>query len=155
MNKDRFKFRAWDSNKNKIIYVGDGNLFASNVGEMLNSFEDEDLMQCSGQKDKNGKLIFEGDVVYIAGYGEYTCQFPFIELYDLDDSSDVGEILGNVYENPKLMNNQTIESMLEEIRDDLDGRRGLYLDIDLYKEHIKQDWINIVKKHLNKEIKLK
>jgi hypothetical protein len=53
------------------------------------------------------------------------------------------------------MNNQTIESMLEEIRDDLDGRRGLYLDIDLYKEHIKQDWINIVKKHLNKEIKLK
>lgn len=63
------------------------------------------LMQYTWLKDKNGKEIYEGDVVYIAWYGNYEGVFPFIELYNASNEDDIGNIIGNIYENPELLNN--------------------------------------------------
>lgn len=61
------------------------------------------VMQFTGLKDKNGKDIYEGDIVYLSGYGKYTCEFPFTELWEAYQENDIGEILGNIHENPELM----------------------------------------------------
>jgi uncharacterized phage protein (TIGR01671 family) len=55
-------FRAWDRNNNKMLYVGD-NQWTETIGKMLDSFEDEDLMQWTGLVDCKGNKIFEGDLV--------------------------------------------------------------------------------------------
>ena len=63
MNNDRFKFRVWDSvlkyYKNDAIQIK-----ILNTGQHhLNVYTDCIIEQCTGLYDKNGKLIFEGDVV--------------------------------------------------------------------------------------------
>lgn len=59
--------------------------------------------QFTGLKDKNGNDIYEGDIVHLFGYGRYTCEFPFTELWEAYQENDIGEILGNIHENPELM----------------------------------------------------
>lgn len=56
------------------------------------------LEQFSGLKDNQGGDIYSGDVVYLAGYGTYTCEFPFLELYDAAAEGDVEGILGNIHQ---------------------------------------------------------
>ena len=48
--------------------------------------------------DSKGEQIYEGDRVRLAGYGDYTAEFPFIELYQASFENDIGEILGHIYE---------------------------------------------------------
>ena len=58
--------------------------------------------QFSDVQDSNGKDIYEGDVVYLAGYGDYVAVFPFYDLYEAYMENNIGEIKGNIYENPEL-----------------------------------------------------
>ena len=111
------KFRAWDKNKNKMVYPTK----KYTNGGLLEWFEDEDLMQYTGLKDKNGKEIYEGDVVKTGGdFGEvlYDDQHSgFIILFQPHSAkkksgcatlastwpSPLKEIVGNIYENPDLI----------------------------------------------------
>ncbi|EHN6893219.1 hypothetical protein KJK50_002842 [Listeria monocytogenes] len=94
-------------------------------------FDDVVLMQYTGLKDKNGKKIFEGDIVKVTG--DEDCEFTSIVEYFgegdypafdmtapedyyfesnkfseiLMSSSYELEVIGNIHENPELMGEAT------------------------------------------------
>ena len=87
--------------------------------------ENATIMQSTGLKDKNGKEVFVGDIikctrgcpheVYLEkGYGgTYIGGMPAVYLKDLREGyawTEHEEIIGNIYENPELLevNNGTI-----------------------------------------------
>lgn len=74
---DRFKFRVWDNiinaywKEGTIQLSGDGKPFVIEGNMQPQAIEGVTVEQCTGLKDKNGKLIFEGDV--LEKIGEASC----------------------------------------------------------------------------------
>ena len=90
------KFRAWDGMK--MRGVDENDYFSIRNDGMTSQNVDVILMQFSGLQDSLGNDIYEGDKVYIGGYGIYEVEFPFTELYDAKCENDLGEIVGCLYE---------------------------------------------------------
>ena len=75
--EDRFKFRFWHTPSEKMLDCYGFNehyTFADTldgIGTEYNPCKTSDciLMQCTGLKDKNGNLIFEGDIIAVQYIG--------------------------------------------------------------------------------------
>lgn len=124
MSEDRFKFRIWEINNKKMIYQYEDRLdkFFNKLSFPLHW---GNLMQCTGLKDKNGKLIFEGDILKQEHYGcpVVVKHINGIEIngFMLEDAyimngvvgknlltfgsrrASKSTIVGNIYENPELL----------------------------------------------------
>lgn len=112
--KREIKFRAWD-NKLKILLPQSELSCHSGFMEYgrratLNGFlehPDYEIMQYTGLKDKNGKEIYEGDIITdIYGFFIREVKYVFTSSrvgFDICNQLDY-VILGNIYENPELIN---------------------------------------------------
>ena len=120
------KFRAWDKEENKIVTVNgicwrNGTVNDINAdGSFHEPAERYILMQYTGLKDKNGRDIYDGDilrslgnknvVMFIVQFGHRDNKFSWgvksvktEASYELDDScGERMEVVGNIYENPEL-----------------------------------------------------
>jgi hypothetical protein len=106
------KFRAW----NKITKQMSKSFTLSQLAIATDvSFQIEyvEFLEYTGLKDKNGKELYEADIVIpfytVAGYGrkqEVRWGIGAWEPFDGNcdsDHSDRYEVIGNIYENPELL----------------------------------------------------
>ena len=134
---NRFKFRIWHEGKmhyNDFVITSTG--YAAKIDEEFLGkcvFNQENLefnkqavvMQCTGLKDKNGKLIYDGDIVKIEYYDfeikhrigivEWEDDGFCITYHNPKDTKVSGcslvdivngakqEVIGNIYENKELI----------------------------------------------------
>lgn len=129
MNRDRFKFRFWNEKEKTYFFPCIERTFSSdgefvgiyNCVEGENFFDNYIVEQCTGLKDKNGKLIFDGDIIELTrsrNYGwvrrgaklEVTwntfncCGFGFGSFGNLTEKCASNCIVvGNIHENPELL----------------------------------------------------
>lgn len=116
------KYRAWDKVDKRMAEVllidWLNKLVDLDEGVIERDFEQIDLLQYTGLKDKNCVEIYEGDVLrdsesivivkFVSGefsvdyrtmggkWRNYGSLFDYLEDYE-------GEIIGNIYENPELL----------------------------------------------------
>ena len=125
--QDRLRYRAWDKENKKYIYgVENGLQFYSTAGNLrvmtlaeIAESDKYELEQCTGLRNEDDKLIYEGDILclasetdkdeYVVNWYELNAQLSLDVLngrgqtdFDIIGSNYL-EIIGNVHENPELL----------------------------------------------------
>lgn len=118
------KFRAWDNNK-KIMYYDENSSFIFSSNKIECNFDNGWLtkntgifMQFTGLKDRNGKEIYEGDILsnkdtygYMvvnwsptsAGFCLDKKGWIFSHYFKEAVDAEECEVIGNIHENPELL----------------------------------------------------
>jgi uncharacterized phage protein (TIGR01671 family) len=116
MGNVRYKFRAWHKDAKEMFHSSPARIFAWKDEEN----QPMEIMQYTGLKDKNGKEIYEGDI--LKGYGKEITRYVVAftngsfdlyhnfgrwgllhRMYELDMRDMPPEIIGNIHENPDLL----------------------------------------------------
>lgn len=125
------KFRAWDKTNKR--FVTDSNLCIAMTGEILGWLANEgeyDILQYTNHTDADGREVYEGDILgSIYHWSNKKKSVAWAEAYSgwqwclLDEDGDVDDfygglggndemvieslrVIGNIYENPELLQRQ-------------------------------------------------
>lgn len=135
---DRFKFRVWNKQSNN--YIKEKMFYIDKFGELFKYEKSKSTIyinapyvmclcgnnyiieQCTGLKDKNDKLIYEGDILKITDQMidyivevkwnegmfcyEITPNSANLVFFDLTDNETTVEVIGNEHENADLLENE-------------------------------------------------
>ncbi len=151
MKQRIIKFRAWNPKENKMWHSDfciehNGSViwwqFTEGYNDYSRAVDDEvELMQFTGLKDKNGKEIYEGDIIKVEDAFEtgifsyfkiefFECGFAYdlisnenrtgrdnFEFLNKENFNEDSEVIGNIYENPELLNQRGLRVNTREAKE--------------------------------------